>query len=75
MTLAYYFYDSKDDRRNSATAILRGLILQLLRQRPVLFKHILPDYLCRGEALFDGISAIYTLERILLTMSKDLDAG
>jgi len=31
-TFAYYFCDNKDEKRNTATAILRGLILQLLRQ-------------------------------------------
>lgn len=31
MTFAYYFCDNKDERRSSALAILRGLLLQLLR--------------------------------------------
>lgn len=34
MKLTYYFCDDKDEGRRTATIILRGLLLQLLRQRP-----------------------------------------
>jgi hypothetical protein len=38
MTFAYYFCDNKDEKRRTAISILRGLILQLLRQHK-LFQH------------------------------------
>ena len=44
MIFAYYFCDNKTDKRNTAIAIIRGLILQLLRERSLLFKHIQDDY-------------------------------
>jgi hypothetical protein len=43
MVLAYYFCDNKDEKRNTDTAILRGLLLQLLRRLP-LFKHVQPEF-------------------------------
>jgi hypothetical protein len=39
-----YFCDNRDEKRNTAIAILRGLIWQLLRLRPRLFIHILPTF-------------------------------
>ena len=72
MTLAYYFCDDKDERRRTATAILRGLILQLLRQRPVLFKHIQPDFDISRDRLFTDF---YALRRIFDNIVKDPEAG
>ena len=72
MTLAYYFCDDKDERRRTATAILRGLLLQLLRQRPVLFKHVQPDFdISRGSLFTD----FYALWRIFDNIVKDPEAG
>lgn len=39
-----YFCDNKDEKRNTAIAILKGLISQLLQLRPKLFDHILPTF-------------------------------
>jgi DNA replication protein DnaC len=39
MTFAYFFCDNKNEKRRTAVSILRGLILQLLRQHR-LFQHI-----------------------------------
>ena len=72
MTLAYYFCDDKDERRRTATAILRGLLLQLLRQRPVLFKHIQPDFDVTRDRLFTDF---YALQRIFDNIVKDPEAG
>ncbi len=72
MTLAYYFCDDKYETRRTATAILRGLLLQLLRQRPVLFKHIQPDFdISRGRLFTD----FYALWRIFDNIVKDPEAG
>ena len=47
-----YFCDNKENKRNTAVAILRGLIWQLLKYRPKLFDHILPSFRTQGESLF-----------------------
>ncbi len=39
-TLPYFFCDNKDDRRNNAVVVLRGLLYQLLCQRPSLFRYL-----------------------------------
>ena len=72
MTFAYYFCDNKDDKRNTAIAILRGLLLQLLRQRPLLFKHIQEDYNQMKDRLFDNFDALW---RILQKMLVDPNSG
>ena len=55
---AYYFCDNKDDKRNTIIAIIRGLLLQLLRQRPLLFKHIQEDYDQMRDRAFDEFDAL-----------------
>jgi len=72
MIFAYYFCDSKDDKRNTAIAIIRGLLLQLLRQRPLLFKHIQEDYDQMRDRAFDNFDALW---RILLKILADPNAG
>ena len=72
ITLAYYFCDDKDEKRKSATAILRGLLLQLLRQRPMLFKHIQPDFAVSRDDLFTNFHGLW---RIFDGILKDPGAG
>lgn len=40
--LLFYFCSHQDERRNTATAIFRGLIYQIITKRPNLIKHVLP---------------------------------
>ena len=47
-----YFCDNKDEKRNTAVAVLRGLIYQLLQLRRKLFDHILPTFKVQKESLF-----------------------
>ena len=47
-----YFCNNKDEKRNTAVAVLRGLIFQLLRLRPKLFDHILPVFKILKTSLF-----------------------
>ena len=47
-----YFCDNKDEKRNTAVAVLRGLIFQLLQLRPKLFDHILPAFEKEKQSLF-----------------------
>lgn len=67
-----YYCDNKDDRRNSATAILRGLLYQLLQSRPILFKYIISDFKIQREELF-AKSSFLSLWRIFRDMLQDPD--
>ncbi len=39
-----YFCDDEDEKRSTATAIIRELNFQLLQSRPNLIDHILPSF-------------------------------
>jgi ankyrin repeat protein len=70
MTFAYYFCDNKDAKRKTATAIIRGLLVQLLQQHPRLFKHIQPIYDRIGDDLFVDFDALWLILKDLI--QKDL---
>ena len=72
MTLAYYFCDDKVEGRRTATAILRGLLLQLLRQRPMLFKHIQSHFDMSRDSLFTNFHALW---RVFVSIIQDSGAG
>ncbi|KAF3399519.1 hypothetical protein DPV78_006382 [Talaromyces pinophilus] len=61
MALAYFFCDSSHPEHRTATAILRGLLSQLLKKRPHLMKHLLPKFKERGEKLFDSFDALWAV--------------
>ena len=50
--LVYFFCDNQDDRRKSASLILRGLIYQILCQRPDLAVYLHNEYEKQREQLF-----------------------
>ncbi|KAH0541549.1 hypothetical protein FGG08_003961 [Glutinoglossum americanum] len=62
-------------KRNTAVAILRGLLLQILRKHQSFFQHILPIFEVQRERLF-GDSSLEALWRIFKSMAQDsgLDA-
>lgn len=64
-----YFCDNKDERRNTAVAILRGLIWQLLKRRPQLKNHILPSFEDRDTSQL--VTSFESLWRIFETMARD----
>jgi ankyrin repeat domain-containing protein 50 len=64
-----YFCDNRDEKRNTAVAILRGLIWQLLKRRPELSIHILPSFKDRDRSQL--ISSFNSLWRIFETMVRD----
>jgi ankyrin repeat protein/Cdc6-like AAA superfamily ATPase len=68
MTFAYYFCDNKDEKRNTATAIIRGLLLQLLRQHPKFFRYIQQPFDEQKNGLFDNFNALW---RILVEILGD----
>ena len=72
MTFLYYFCDDKYKERRTATAIVRGILLQLLRQRPILFRHIQDDFDISRDSLFINFHALW---RIYDNVVKDPEAG
>ena len=72
MTLIYYFCDDKFEGRRTATAILRGLLLQLLRQRSILFNHIQSHFDISRDSLFTNFHALW---RIFVSIIQDSGAG
>ena len=72
--LLEYYCDNKNNHRNSAIAILRGLLYQLLESCPSLFKHIQSDFEIRREKLFgmEG-SSFPSLWKIFCDMVQDPD--
>ncbi|KAH6686175.1 NACHT and ankyrin domain-containing protein [Plectosphaerella plurivora] len=72
--LLFYFVDNRNERRNTAVSILRGLIHALLQHRPALMNHLLPDFEIQKEALFAKTS-LEALWRIFTTMLRDPAAG
>lgn len=72
--LLQYFCDNKDEKRNTAVAVIRGLIYQLLKIRPALYKHIEPIFEVQKESLFSA-SSFQTLWRIFEAMLRDPTVG
>jgi ankyrin repeat protein len=68
--LLQYFCKNEDDKRNTAVAILRGLIFQLLRYQPLLYGYILPTFALQKESLFADAS-FDSLWKIFETMTCD----
>ncbi|KAK4074614.1 hypothetical protein Purlil1_12943 [Purpureocillium lilacinum] len=60
-TLAYFFCASDYDTRKTATAIVRGLILQMVQQHPRLIEHVLPKYEERGVGVFNSFDAVWAM--------------
>ncbi|KAK7592437.1 hypothetical protein V3481_007055 [Fusarium oxysporum f. sp. vasinfectum] len=60
-TLAYFFCDSGYDTRKTATAVVRGLLLQLLQQHPSLLDHVLPKFEEREAKAFDSFDALWAM--------------
>lgn len=50
--LLYFFCDGRNSQRNTATAVLRGLLFSLIEQQPSFLKYLLPVYEDQGSDLF-----------------------
>lgn len=59
--LIYFFCDNQDDRRKTASLILRGLIYQILCQRPDLTVYLHNEYERQREQLFSSPNPLQTL--------------
>lgn len=72
MLLLYYFCDGRDERRNSAVCVLRGLIFQLMQQRPTMIKYLLQDYSLLKNTLFKE-NSLEMLWRVFENMMQNVD--
>ena len=75
-TLAYFFCDSGFETRKTATSLVRGLLLQLVKQRPQLLDYLLPKYIERKPEhkaeLFESFDALWP---IFVAAAADQDTG
>ncbi|KFY53625.1 hypothetical protein V496_07428 [Pseudogymnoascus sp. VKM F-4515 (FW-2607)] len=67
----YFFCDNKDESRNTAVAILRGLLYQLINQYPRLLHHVFTPWKVQQDALFNS-NSFESLWRIFQTMLEEL---
>lgn len=71
--LLFFFCDSQDDRRKSASLILRGLIYQVIGQNPGLALYLHNEYEKQREQLFSSPNSLQTLWRIFHSMIQHSD--
>ncbi|KAF6805912.1 vegetative incompatibility protein het-e-1, partial [Colletotrichum plurivorum] len=69
--LSYFFCQATDERLNTATAVLRGLIFMLLDQDRSLVSYIKKKYDQAGKALFQDINAWQAMSEIFKDMLRD----
>jgi ankyrin repeat protein len=72
-TVLYFFID-RQDKRDTAMHVLRGLLSRLLRVRQDLTHHLLEEFEVQKEALFSK-DAIEALWRVFIKMITDPIAG
>jgi Cdc6-like AAA superfamily ATPase len=74
-TLAYFFCDSSSEDRRTVTAILRGLLHQLIKQRRELMKFLFSRYeerKAQEETLFSSFDALWAT---LIEIGHDTASG
>jgi hypothetical protein len=72
--LAFFFCSAEDEKRNTAAAVLRGLIHQIIVKRPQLVKHALP-YFETPEKTQQTVSSLETLWLIFSKLIADAELG
>ncbi|KIW70057.1 hypothetical protein PV04_02368 [Phialophora macrospora] len=68
----YFFCDNKDNRRNKASCIIRGLILQILVSHPDSITHLLPDFKIQRSGLFEE-NSFDSLCRVFENITRNTD--
>jgi hypothetical protein len=71
--LAYFFCDSSSENNRTASAILRGLLYQLIKQRPMLMRHLLPKYAERKNKLSSSFDALWAVLMDICKNSNNLE--
>jgi hypothetical protein len=68
---SFFFCQVTDPNLDNATAVLRGLIYQMLVQQPSLILHLRRQYDKAGRKLFEGSNVFFSLSGILTDMLRD----
>jgi hypothetical protein len=71
ITVSYFFCQATDERINSATAVLRGLLYILVIQQPLLASHVRKGYDRAGKSLFEDANAWVALTEIFMDVLQD----
>jgi hypothetical protein len=69
--LSHFFCQANEPKLNNVTAVLRGLIYQLLVQQQPLISHVCRKYDEAGPKLFEGNNAFFALSNIFTNMLQD----
>jgi serine/threonine protein kinase len=72
--LVFFFCSAQDEKRNTAVAVLRGLVHQIITKRPRLVKHALP-YFDTPERTHQTLSSLEALWLILRKLVADAELG
>ncbi|ETI19674.1 hypothetical protein G647_08687 [Cladophialophora carrionii CBS 160.54] len=70
----YFFCDNKDNKRNKASCVIRGLILQVLLSHPDMISHLLPDFKIQKTNLFEE-NSFDSLWRIFENIIREIDVA
>ncbi|CAK7233203.1 hypothetical protein SEUCBS140593_008524 [Sporothrix eucalyptigena] len=71
LNLSYFFCQGTNDKFNTATAIVKGLMWMLLRQERSLIRHLETLFKDGGPGVFKDSNAFYDLKQILGSMLED----
>lgn len=66
----FYFCNDRNDDRRTTPAIVRGLLVQLLRKQPGLFEAIKDDYGRHGKSIAENLSALFVAFSRLLRRTE-----
>ncbi|KAF5851452.1 hypothetical protein GGP41_004293, partial [Bipolaris sorokiniana] len=72
--LAFFFCSAQDEKRNTAIAVLRGLVYQIIAKRPQLVRHVLP-YFETPERTQQTLGSLETLWIIFSELIADVELG
>ena len=66
----FYFCNDRNDNRRTTPVIVRGLLVQLLQERPGLFQAIEDDYKRHRKSIADNLTALIAALRRMLRRTK-----
>jgi hypothetical protein len=73
--IAHFLCQGTDERLNSATAALQGLIYMLIVQQPHLMVHLRKRYDPEGRKPFEAGNAFYAFSAVFESMIQDIKQG
>ncbi|KAH8665172.1 WD40-repeat-containing domain protein [Tricladium varicosporioides] len=67
---SFFFFQGTDTNLDNATAVLRGLLYQMLVQQPCLISYVRKKYDKSGPKLFEGSNVFFSLSGIFTDMLR-----